>query len=143
MDVIAMGISPKMMCEPEEDRICPVISHIAQLAADEFTDMAIDLDLRGTLEMVRYLSSAQDQSNAKGFTALMKCIFLASGKRKARKLLDLLDDCYQKEPLAYEYFMDEFMETDEMDWFTVENIIREAEILEGNLRESGGAYEEM
>lgn len=98
--ILSGGKKAAVIIEQPEDEICPVIECIAQRAADEFTDMAIDLDLMGTLELVRYLSSAQDQSNAKGFTALMKCIFLAAGRESAKKLLELLDGCYQKEPYA-------------------------------------------
>ena len=52
MDVIAMGLVPgNAKAEEREDVICPVIEQIAQRAAEDFTDMAIELDMQGTLEM--------------------------------------------------------------------------------------------
>ena len=147
MDVIAAGILPRrkkpevIIEQPEED-ICPVIERIAQRAASDFTDMAINLNLQNTLELISYLESAQSHGNDKAFVVLMKCIFLAAGMNESKWMLELLDDCAKKESAVYEYFTDCFMETDEMDWFMMERILKDMNSRE-DMSESGGGYGEM
>ena len=141
MDVIAMGLVPgKAKAEEREDVICPVIEQIAQRAAEDFTDMAIELDMQGTLEMVNYLEAAQSFGSGREVVTLMKCIFLASGRKEAAKTLELLDFCYKEDELAYEYFTECFLTTDEMDLFIIENIMMSGHA-DSDTSENGGGHE--
>ena len=131
----------KKKAEAAEEEICPVIEQLAQNAAEQFTDMAIELDLQGTLELVSYLEAAQIDGNGRAATVLMRCMFLAANRKESARELDLLDACYRRDPLAYDYFADAFMETEEIDWFMMEKIYSNTAVY--SAAETGGGHGKM
>ncbi len=82
---------PRKRYQPED--LCPVIEALAEKTADRFVDMAINLDMKGTMEIISHLMAAQYREDAKMAVTLIKCIFIASGMREAAKDLVLLDQC--------------------------------------------------
>lgn len=141
MKVIARELFPGQ--EGLDGSICPVIETLAERTADRFMDMAIDLDMNGTMELVAHLQDAQCRADPKLAVTLMKCIFIASGMREAAKDLELLDNCCIKDGSAYEVFTDAFMETEEMDWFQLEIIMKKEYGMRKDMSGAGGGHEKM
>jgi len=132
---------PEKKHQPEE--LCPVIEVLAEKTADRFTDMAINIDMKGTMEIISHLMAAQYREEAKIAVTLIKCIFIASGMREAAKDLDLLDQCCSRDASVYEAFIEVFFETEQMEWFQIENILEKGYATDSGISGAGGGHEKM
>lgn len=135
------GLFPGRKHQPEE--LCPVIEALAEKTADRFVDMAINLDLKGTMEIISHLMAAQYREDAKMAVTLIKCIFIASGMREAAKDLDLLDHCCDWNETVCEAFTEAFLETEQMEWLQLENILDNGYGSSKSISVAGGGHGKM
>lgn len=140
-DMTADELFPRKRYQPED--LCPVIEALAEKTADRFVDMAINLDMKGTMEIISHLMAAQYREDAKMAVTLIKCIFIASGMREAAKDLVLLDQCCSRDVSVYEVFIEVFFETEQMEWFQIENILEKGYAPDSGISEAGGGHEKM
>ena len=140
-DVASDELFPRERYQTED--LCPVIEALAEKTADRFVDMAINLDMTGTMEIISHLMAAQYREDAKMAVTLIKCIFIASGMREAAKDLDLLDQCCSRDASVCEAFTEAFFETEQMDWFQIENILEKGYAAGSGISGAGGGHEKM
>ena len=64
-------------------------------------------------------------TGSEGLVSMLRAIFLSNGMDAAASELDLLDICSEYDEDAVFFFEDPFWDTDAMDWYSIENLIRD------------------
>ena len=80
-----------------------------------------DLSTEAMLVITRCLLAADSDY----LVSILQTIFLSNRMYDAAHELHLLDICKEHEADAAFYFEDAFWDTDAMDWYSVENLLRE------------------
>lgn len=110
-------------------RIAAVLAH---RAVDNLMTIAENLTVETMVAITKYLLSM----DAERLVSMLKGLFLSHGMYEAAGELDLLDICSEYEEDAACFFEEAFYDTDSMDWYSIEGIIRDRY---GN--NGGGLYE--
>ena len=110
-------------------RIAAVLAH---RAVDNLMTIAENLTVETMVAITKYLLSM----DAERLVSMLKGLFLSHGMYEAAGELDLLDICSEYEEDAVCFFEEAFYDTDSMDWYSIEGIIRDRC---GN--NGGGLYE--
>ena len=80
-----------------------------------------DLSTEAMLAITKCLLGA----GSDGLVSMLKAIFLSCGMNDVANELNLLDICKEYEEDAAFFFDDAFWDTDAMDWYSIENLIRD------------------
>ena len=110
-------------------RIAAVLAH---RAVENLMTIAENLTVETMVAITKYLLSM----DAERLVSMLKGLFLSHGMYEAAGELDLLDICSEFEEDAVCFFEEAFYDTDSMDWYSIEGIIRDRC---GN--NGGGLYE--
>ena len=110
-------------------RIAAVLAH---RAVDNLMTIAENLTVETMVAITKYLLSM----DAERLVSMLKGLLLSHGMYEAAGELDLLDICSEYEEDAVCFFEEAFYDTDSMDWYSIEGIIRDRC---GN--NGGGLYE--
>ena len=97
------------------------VEHLMQIGEDLTTD--------SMLEIVKCI----EQMEAEGQILLLKSIFLSRGMDAAAEEMRLIDICMEYDEDAAYCFEDAFFDTPEIDWYSVENLIRDKTGQKSNL----------
>ena len=99
-------------------RIAAVLAH---RAVDNLMTIAENLTVETMVGITKYLLSM----DAERLVSMLKGLFLSHGMYEAAGELDLLDICSEYEEDAICFFEEVFYDTDSMDWYSIEGIIRD------------------
>ena len=94
---------------------------LAERAADNLMKIAENLTVETMVAITKYLLSM----DAEKLIPMLKGLFLSHGMYDAASELDFMDICMEYEEDAAYFFEDAFFDTDSMDWYSVESIIRD------------------
>lgn len=90
-----------------------IVSHIAEMAADELDGIIMDIDD----SMASAIIMALDESEPDDMLISLRMLFLVGGKKAMANCLDILEILKESDEEVYERFKDSFLSTDEMDWW--------------------------
>ena len=111
---------------------CRIAAVLAHRTVDNLMTIAENLTVETMVAITKYLLSMDSER----LVSMLKGLFLSHGMHEAAGELDLLDICSEFEEDAVCFFEEAFYDTDSMDWYSIEGIIRDRC---GNNR--GGLYE--
>lgn len=113
---------------PEEILASEIVFFLAEKAAESFTNAVDGLNLISIKQLISRLENAVPEDTVR----MLQAVFLSNGKRTDAEMLDLLDICEEHYEGACDDFADLFFQTDEIDWFVMDNWFDEyAEPTEG------------
>lgn len=125
------GTPVKPEGHPEEDGVeeptgaeelaLKITTWLAGRASDNLMKIAEGLSTESMLEIVDCLERAEPAAHI----SMLKAIFLSCDMQKAADELRFLDICSEYEDEAAWYFKDAFLNTEMIDWYSVENLIRQ------------------
>jgi len=118
-----ISADPKYDCDmsPSEQLASEIIFRLAEKAADSFTNAVDGLNIISIKKLVDLLEDAEPEDAV----CMLQAVFLSNGKRTDAEMLDLLDICEMYYEGSCADFMDSFMQTDEINWFVVDNWLDE------------------
>ena len=111
--------APQFDCDmsPEEILASEIVFLLAGKAGESFTNAVDGLNLISIKQLIGRLENATSKDAVK----MLQAVFLSNGKRTDAEMLDLLDICEEHYEGSYDEFMDMFFQTDEIDWFVMDN----------------------
>lgn len=104
-----------------EELVDRIAAWTAYRAVEHLMKIAEDLTTDSMLAIVKCI----EQMEAEGQILLLKSIFLSHGMNEAAEEMRLLDICLEYDEDAAYYFEDAFFDTPEIDWYSIENLIRD------------------
>ena len=124
LTVIAQGVE-----KSEADRwitelnemVFDIAAVLAYQTVDQFMKIAESLDM----ESIKPLLFMLENLDTEQAVAALQAIFCSHGMPDAAQAMELLDICSPYDDGVYDYFIDEFMGSDEIDWFLVEICLKE------------------
>ena len=119
MNVIAKGME-KEATDRELTELNEMTFDIAATLAYQMSDRFMRIAKRLEMESVKAVIYVLEHLDTEQATAALQAIFYSHGMVEAAQEMELLDICRAYDEGVYDYFIDEFMGTDEMDWFLVE-----------------------
>lgn len=90
-----------------------IVSHIAEMAADELDDLIMDIDD----SMASAIVISLDESEPDDMLISLRMLFLVGGKQTMASCLDIIEILKESDEEICERFKDSFLSTDEMDWW--------------------------
>ena len=97
---------------------------MAHKTADRFTDMMDGKRFSDIRQMIVSIQEADPVDAVR----MMQMAFFSHGMTAEAEDLEILDICAGIDPDIHEYFIDSFMQEEDIDWFAVENWIDEANV---------------
>ena len=111
--------------EGEEESVyelaATVASFTAERAADHFTDVVDGMRMDTITEMLRMIRHGNPESGLR----MLKGMFYARCMKHAAEELDIIVICEEYCEDIYDWFIDDFMQTEEIDWFLMKESHRE------------------
>ena len=101
---------------------------IAQRVADQFMILMRSMKFASIRSVVKSLEEAEPEA----MVNILKAIFLATDMDNALKTLELLDICYAYHPYSYDLFQEAFLDVEGIEWFCVENWLKEEQAEQNN-----------
>lgn len=112
--------------DPDTSEIEGLISLISAVTAvktaDDFTAM---VDGK-RMDIIDLMLNMIENTCPKAAVRILKGMFYACGMEYAAERLDIIDICSGYCEDAYENFINDFMQTDDIDWFMMEDTLKEA-----------------
>ena len=124
MNVIAKGME-KEATNRELTELNEMTFDIAATLAYQMSDRFMRIAKRLEMESVKAVIYVLEHLDTEQATAALQVIFYSHGMVEAAQAMELLDICSAYDEGVYDYFIDEFMGTDEMDWFLVEICLKD------------------
>ena len=107
-----------------EDVAVEVASFMAHKTADRFTDM---VDGKRFSDIRQMIVSIQE-SDPVDAVRMLQMAFFSHGMTAEAEDLEILDICAGIDSDIHEYFIDSFMQEEDIDWFAVESWIDDANV---------------
>ena len=119
LDIDAVYADSKYDCDmsPSEQLASEIVFRLAEKAADSFTGAVDGLNIISIKQLVSMMEDAETEDAV----GMLKAVLLSNGKRTDAEMLELLELCKTYYDGAFDDFVDCFMQTDEIDWFVVDN----------------------
>ena len=124
MNVIAKGME-KEVPDRELTELNEMTFDIAATLAYQMSDRFMRIAKRLEMESVKAIVYVLEHLDTEQAVAALQAIFYSHGMVEAAQEMELLDICSAYDEGVYDYFIDEFMGTDEMDWFLVEICLKD------------------
>jgi len=124
MNVIAKGME-KEATGRELIELNEMTFDIAATLAYQMSDRFMRIARKLEMESVKAIIYVLEHLDTEQATAALQAIFYSHGMVEAAQEMELLDICSAYDEGVYDYFIDEFMGTDEMDWFLVEICLKD------------------
>ena len=124
MNVIAEGME-KEATGRELIELNEMAFDIAATLAYQMSDRFMRIARKLEMESVKAIIYVLEHLDTEQATAALQAIFYSHGMVEAAQEMELLDICSAYDEGVYDYFIDEFMGTDEMDWFLVEICLKD------------------
>ena len=102
-----------------EDLVDRIVTWVAYRAVDHLMKIAENLTTEAMLAIVKCI----EQMETEGQIILLKVLFLSCGMNDAVEELRLLDICMEYDQDAAYYFENAFFDTNEIDWYSIGNLI--------------------
>lgn len=112
-----------------EELVDRIAAWTAYRAVEHLMKIAEDLTTDTMLAIVKCI----EQMQAEGQILLLKAVFLSCGMNIAAEEMRLIDICMEYDEDAAYYFEDAFFDTPEIDWYSIENLIRDKTGQKSNL----------
>ena len=111
--------APQYDCDmsPLEVFASEMVFYMAERAAKIFTFVVDGLNLISVKQIISMLEDAEPEEAV----GILQAVFLSNGRRTDADMLGMLDICKNHYDGAYDEFMDMFFQTDEIDWFVMDN----------------------
>ena len=101
---------------PQEQLSTNIALHLANVTAKRFMQIACETDFASVRQLVRRFET----SDSRTVVDMLQAMFLSNGYMHAAEELDILGECESFDCDVYDSFVDEFLENECVDVYTVE-----------------------